>query len=130
MKKSGRLWVLGLLVLGSCAGAFAVWHWSRPENAVRWTFTSFHMTLRPGKGNEAARRIADDRVLFDGIPLTREDFLASYVVPSKPGDLRVEPCAASPDHWDALMSDRAWCFVKRGRDWKLHRVGRAPSDEK
>jgi len=127
--KNGRLWVLGLLLLGSCAGIFAVWHWSLPENAVRWTFTQFHMSLER-KHLVPVRQIAADTVTVDGFPMTKDDFLASYVVPSTRGALTVSPCAALPGHWEARMADRAWCFVKEGRAWKLHRVGRAPCDEK
>lgn len=129
MKKSGRLWVLGLLVLGSCAGIFAVWHWSRPENAVRWTFTSFHASLIPGKRREASKEVAAGRVLLDGVAMTREEFFAAYASP-RPGDLSVAPCPVSPGHWDALMNGRAWCFAKEGQAWKFHRVGRAPCDDK
>jgi hypothetical protein len=128
--KNGRLWVLGLLVLGSCAGVFAVWHWSQPVNAVRWTFTQFHMSLLPGKRKDAARQVAAETVTVDGHPISREDFLASYPVGAPPGSLTVSPCAAAAGHWEARMGDRAWCFVKEGREWKLHRVGRAPCDEK
>ena len=130
MKRTGRLWVLGLLALGSGAGAFAVWHWSRPEHAVRWTFTQFHMSLLPGKRRDAARQISADRVTVDGHPLPREEFLASYDARAPQGTLTTAPCAAVPGHWDARMGERAWCFAKEGREWKLHRVGRAPCDER
>jgi hypothetical protein len=127
--KNGRLWVLGLLLLGSCAGIFAVWHWSRPENAVRWTFTQFHMSLQR-KRLEPARQIAADMVTVDGLPMAKNDFVASYVVQAPRDALIVAPCPGAPGHWEARMGDRAWCFVKEGREWKLHRVGRAPCDEK
>jgi len=128
--KNGRLWVLGLLVLGSGAGIFAVWHWSQPENAVRWTFTQFHTSLMPGKRKEAARQIAADPVTVDGLPMSKNDFIASYVVQAPPGALVVAPCPGAPGHWEARMAERSWCFVKEGREWKLHRVGLAPCDEK
>jgi hypothetical protein len=125
--KSGRLWVLGLLVLGSAAGVFAVWHWSRPENAVRWTFTSFHASMLPRR--KPAREVAAERVILDGLAMTREDFFSTYASP-KPGDLSVTPCPATPGHWDARMNGRAWCFAKEGRNWRFHRVGREPCDER
>lgn len=126
--KSGRLWVLGLLLLGSAAGVFAVWHWSRPENAVRWTFTQFHTSLI-GKRLKPARQIAGETVTVDGHPLSREDFLASYVVPLTQ-TLAVSPCPGAPGHWAVRMGDRAWCFEKRERAWILHRIGPAPCDER
>lgn len=129
MKRSGRLWVLGLLLLGSAGGAFAVWHWSRPESAVRWTFSQFHTALLR-KRMDAPRQIAADTVTLDGLPMPKEDFLAAYEVPSKPGDLQVAPCPAAPGHWAVTRgSERAWCFLKEGRAWKLHRVGPTPCDE-
>jgi len=127
--KTGRLWVAGLLLLGSCAAAFAVWHWSRPENAVRWTFTQFHMSLLR-KRLDPVRQIAGERVILDGRDLAREDFIASYAVPPTQGELRVAPCPAATGHWNALMNERAWCFVRQERAWKLHRVGKAPCDER
>lgn len=128
MRKSGRLWVLGLLLLGSCGGLFAVWHWSRPENAVRWTFTQFHMSLMR-KRMDPVRQIAAETVTVDGRALSREDFLSGYVVPSTQGTLTTSPCPAAPGHWTARMGDRVWCFAKEDRAWRLHRVGKAPCDE-
>ena len=130
MKRSGRLWVLGLLALGSSAGVFAVWHWNSPENSVRWTFTQFHMSRLPGKNKDASRQITADVVKVDGHSLSKEEFLASYDARAPQGMLTTAPCAAVPNHWEARMGDRAWCFVKEGREWKLHRVGPAPCDEK
>ena len=133
--KSGRLWVLGLLALGAGAAAFAVWTWSRPENAVRWTFTQFHATLLrrnddPARRLKTLRQIAAERVVLDGLPMDREDFLGAYVVPADPTALLSVPCPAAPGHWTVVMGGRAWCFAPEGRGWKLHRVGGAPCDEK
>ena len=127
--KSGRLWVLGLLLLGSAAGVFAVFHWSRPENAVRWTFTQFHTSMLR-KRLDTVRQIVGDRVTLDGLPMAREEFIAAYVVPANPGELAVAPCPAAPGHWAVLMTGRAWCFSPEGRGWKLHRAGPGPCDEK
>lgn len=130
MKSTGRLWVAGLLALGAGLAAFAVWHWSQPENSVRWTFTSFHAALMPNKRRDAARSTAADQVILDGVRLGKEDFFATYVPPYPPGDLRIVPCPASPGHWDALMYERAWCFFPLKHGWKLHRVGKAPCDDR
>jgi hypothetical protein len=127
--KTGRIWVLGLVALGSCAAVFAVWHWSRPENAVRWTFTQFHMSLLR-KRLDPVRQIAAETVISDGQRQSREDFIAGYVVPATQGPLTVAPCPASPGHWDALMNERAWCFAPLKRGWALHRVGKAPCDDR
>jgi hypothetical protein len=127
--KNGRLWVLGLLVLGAGAGLFAVWHWSRPENSVRWSFTQLHTSLMR-RHMDTVRQIAADRVILDGVDMSREDFIAAYEVPRNPTALLTAPCPAAPDHWVVLMAGRAWCFAPHGRGWKLHRVGGAPCDEK
>lgn len=127
MKRNGRWWVLGLLGLGVAAALFAVSHWSKPENAVRWTFTQLHTSLLR-KRMDAVRQIVGDRVLLDGLPLGREDFIAAYVVPSDPSPLATAPCSAVPGHWTVTMGARAWCFEPRGRGWWLHRVGPAPCD--
>ena len=133
--KNGRFWVVGLLALGVAAGSFTVWQWSRPENAVRWTFTQFHTTLlrrnaEPAKRLKTLRQIAAERVILDGLPMEREDFLSAYVVPSTPTELQAVPCPVAPGHWNVLMAARAWCFAPEGGGWKLHRIGGAPCDEK
>ena len=127
--KSGRLWVIGLLAFGGVGASFAFWHWSRPENGVRWTFTQLHTSLLR-KRMDPVMQIVGPEVLLDGRKLNRNDFLAAYVVPAKPGDLEVAPCPAAPGHWDVAMNGRAWCFEPKGRAWILHRLGPAPCNDK
>jgi hypothetical protein len=121
--------VVGLLAFGAAGGSFAFWHWSRPENAVRWSFTQLHTSLLR-KRREPVLQLVAPEVTLDGRRLAREDFLAAYVPPAKPGDLDVAPCPAAPGHWVVTMHGRAWCFSPHGRGWLLHRLGPAPCDDR
>lgn len=122
--KSGKLWVVGLLVLGAGAGLFSVVYWRQPENRVRWSFSQLHSALLR-KRVDASGKFVADRVNVSGKEMSRDEFLATYVMEPKSDLLVVTPCAKIPGHWDVALRGRIYCFVFEGKLWKLHGIGDA-----
>lgn len=123
--KSGKLWVAGLLALGVAAGLSAVLYWTRPDNAVRGSFTQLHSSLLRERPERAARLVAAE-VTVDGRTLAGRDFLGSYKPPAESGLIEIASCTAEPSHWTVSLRDRRYCYLKEGRSWKLHWLGPAP----
>lgn len=120
----GPWWVVALLALGAAAGLFAALYWTSPANGVRWSFTQIHTSLVRGN-RAAAEALVADGVLEDGRPLPRRLFLDTYT-PDQPARIQAQPCPAVPDHWTVRMRDKAYCFLREGRAWKLHALGPVP----
>lgn len=123
--KSGKLWVVGMIALGTALGLLSVAYWTRSENQVRGAFTQFHTALLRGPREKAVRLVAD-RASIDGKEMSRDEFLAAYRVESTSGLLEALACPAQPGHWDVRMKGRAYCFLRDEGRWKLHAVGPSP----
>ena len=120
--KSGTRWVIGLLLLGTGAGVFAVSYWKDPENSVRWSFTQMHASLVRGKKENVARLLAPT-VVWNGREMSDREFLASYELPKDADRITSVPCPLAPGHWTVTMRTHVYCFVEEGPVFKLHWLG-------
>jgi hypothetical protein len=118
---NGKMWVLGMLALGACAGLFAATYWKRPENSVRWSFTQIHTSIVRGRKDAAARFLAP-RVTWNGRELAAAGFLDAYALPPDPDVIDTLPCPSLPSHWTVTMRNEVYCFVEDGPLWRLHEV--------
>ncbi len=122
---SGKLAVALLFVVGGGATLWAILFWRNPENSVKWTFTQLHSSLVRGRKEQASRFVAP-RVTAAGRESGREEFMAAYRLPPRPGELRAAPCPSAAGHWTVGMEGSAYCFVRAEQAWQLHHLGPEP----
>ena len=125
--KNGRLWVFGLLALGSALALFAVTYWQRPVYAGRGAVKNFHTAIVRNKRDQALRLLAP-RVTWNGREHSDRDFAAQYALPPAAGEIEALPCPENPAHMNVRMNALVYCFITdaRGNFWRLHAVGSAP----
>jgi len=119
---SGKLGVLLLFAVGGGATLWAILFWRNPENSVRWAFTQLHSSLVRGRKEQAAQFVAP-RVEASGREMGRDEFMAAYQLPPRPGELHEAPCPKTAGHWTVRMDDAIYCFVRGKNAWQLHHIG-------